>query len=61
MKKSNLTIPYDQEKLKALRMYMKQKGLSLEEVLQQELDGLYQKHVPATVRFFLENRDGEEA
>ena len=60
MKKSNLTIEYDPEKLKALKLYTTQKGLSLEELVKQELDGLYQKHVPNTVRFFLENRDGEE-
>ncbi len=61
MKKATVNIPFEGEKLKALRMYMKQKNLSVETVLGQELEGLYQKHVPSNVRFFLENREGEHA
>ena len=44
---------FDSDKMRALKMYMEQKGVSLEEELVQAAEGLYQKHVPASVKAFI--------
>ena len=54
MKKATVTVSFDAEKLKAVTLYMKQKDLSVEAELAEELELLFQKHVPANVRSFLE-------
>ncbi len=53
MKKVNVTISYDEEKLKALRWYMEQKGISLEDELSKSVDTLFVKNVPASVRSYI--------
>lgn len=53
MKKVNVTISYDEEKLKALRWYMEQKGISLEDELSKAVDTLFVKNVPASVRSYI--------
>ena len=47
MKKTNVTISFDEEKLTALRLYMEQKDLQLEDELTRAMEGFYGKHVPA--------------
>ena len=59
MKKTNITISFDEEKLTALRLYMEQKNLQLEDELTKAMEGFYGKHVPAGVREFIEMRSGE--
>ena len=54
MKKINITIEYDEEKLSALKMYLEQKGQTVEGELQKSLEGLYSKNVPAGVREYLQ-------
>ncbi len=54
MKKATVTVSFDAEKLKAVTLYMKQKDLSVEAELVEELELLFQKHVPANVRSYLE-------
>ena len=44
---------FDSDKMRALKMYTEQKGVSLEEELVQAAEGLYQKHVPASVKAFI--------
>ena len=44
----------EEEKLLALRMYAEQKGISIEEILSCEAEGLYQKYVPGSVKAFLD-------
>ena len=61
MKKTNVTISFDEEKLTALRLYMDQKDLQLEDELTKAMEGFYGKHVPAGVREFIEMRSGEPA
>ena len=61
MKKTNVTISFDEEKLTALRLYMEQKDLQLEDELTKAMEGFYGKHVPANVREFIEMRSGEPA
>lgn len=61
MKKTNVTISFDEEKLTALRLYMEQKDLQLEDELTKAMEGFYGKHVPSNVREFIEMRSGEPA
>ena len=60
MKKATVTIPYDEEKLAAARLYMEQKDLSFEEEMEKAADALYSKHVPAGVREFIELNTGNK-
>lgn len=58
MKKTSISVSYDEEKLSALRLYLEQKGIQIEEELTKSLDALYAKNVPAGVREFLNLRSG---
>jgi len=60
MKKSTLQISFDSEKLGALKQYMSKKEASLETELDDVMQKLYEKYVPATVREYIESRDSEE-
>ncbi len=53
MKKINLTVSYEEEKLKALRWYLEQKESRLEDELIKAVDTLFQKNVPANVRSYI--------
>lgn len=53
MKKINLTVSYEEEKVKALRWYLEQKGTKLEEELVKAVDTLFNKSVPANVRNYI--------
>ncbi len=54
MKNANITIGYDEEKLKALKRYLLRKDLSLEEELKKTTEKLYARHVPAAVQDYIE-------
>ena len=54
MKKSSITISFDEERLSALKMYMEQKNVKLEDELEKALENLYTKNVPAGVRGFID-------
>lgn len=58
MKKVNITISYDEEKLNALRLYLEQKGQTVENELATAADNLYSKAVPSGVREFIDLRAG---
>lgn len=60
MRKDSITIPYDEEKLAALRLYLEQKGQSVEQEMVSAADALYAKAVPSNVREFLDLRSGME-
>ena len=60
MKKDSITIPYDEEKLAALRLYLEQKGQSVGQEMSSAVDALYAKAVPGNVREFLDLRSGME-
>lgn len=47
---------FDTEKMRALKMYTEQKGVSIESELAQAAEGLYQKHVPGNVKAFIESK-----
>ena len=61
MKKDQINIAYDSEKLSALKMYLGQKNTTVEKELQKALDALYGKTVPAGVREFIALRTGAES
>lgn len=58
MKKTTITVSYDEEKYKALKMYLERKDMTIDEELIKALDVLYNKTVPADVRRFLEMMSG---
>ena len=53
MKKETVTFTYDAEKLAALKMYMAQKNIRLEDELEKTAEGLYNKTVPSNVRDYI--------
>lgn len=58
MKKTTITVTFDEEKLSALKMYLEQKNQTVEAELENSLSALYNKTVPAGVREFLDLRSG---
>ena len=54
MKKTSISIMYDDEKLSAIRLYMSQRDLDFKEELEKSVDSLYAKYVPANVREFID-------
>lgn len=52
--KKNITVSYDEEKLSALKMYLEQKGQTVEGELEKSLEVLYTKNVPSGVREYLQ-------
>ena len=58
MKKTTITLSYDEEKLNALKLYIEQKSTQVEDELVTALDTLYQKHVPSGVREYIDMRSG---
>ncbi len=56
MKNITFTIPYDEEKISALKMFLEKKSLKLEDELKATVDRLYEKQVPATVREYITDK-----
>ena len=54
MKKTNINIMYDEEKLSAIKLYMSQREMDLKSELEKSVDALYSKYVPANVREFID-------
>ncbi len=54
MKKTSVSIMYDDEKLNAVRLYMTQRDLDFKEELEKSVDSLYAKYVPSNVREFID-------
>ena len=59
MKKSSISIMYDDEKLSAIRLYMSQRDLDFKEELEKSVDTLYAKYVPANVRKFIDMKGSQ--
>lgn len=53
MKKTSVSIMYDDEKLNAIKLYMSQRDLDFKEELEKSVDSLYAKYVPANVESLL--------
>lgn len=58
MKKVSISISYDEDRLSALKLYLGNKKLNIEDELAKALDTLYSKTVPAGVREFIELKNG---
>ena len=56
MRKVNVSVLYDEEKLSAIKLYMKQKDMDVKTELEKAVDILYQKYVPSNVRDFIDMR-----
>ena len=54
MKKTSVSIMYDDEKLSAIKLYMSQRDLDFKVELEKSVDALYAKYVPANVREFID-------
>lgn len=60
MKKANITVSFEQEKLKALQFYAGKKDISLTAELDDSLQKLYEKYVPAQTREYIESTAEDE-
>ena len=58
MKKTTITVTFDEEKLSALKMYLEQKNQTVEGELENSLSVLYNKTVPAGVLELLDLLSG---
>lgn len=58
MKKTSITITWEEDKLSALRLYMAEKDIQVEDALTKALESLYAKAVPQPVQRYLELRSG---
>ena len=57
MKQINISVSFDDEKLRALNKYLKKKDLTAEDELAAALLHLYEKQVPAAVREYIDEDD----
>lgn len=53
MKTVNVSVEFDEYKIKALKIYLEKKDTTVEEQMKKALEYLYEKNVPAGVRDFL--------
>lgn len=60
MKKETVTIQIEAEKLRAVKRYMEKKDADLEQELGDQIQRLYEKFVPASVREYIDE-GGEDA
>ena len=49
----NIQITYDEERLAALKIFLEEKGKTLDAEIASMLDALYERTVPQKVQFFL--------
>lgn len=54
MKKASITIQMDAEKLRAVTRYMEKKDADITQELEDQLQRLYEKFVPASVREYID-------
>ena len=54
MKKDNITLKMESQKLSATKRYKEKKDVSIEQELGEALQKLYEKHVPAAVREYID-------
>lgn len=58
IKKVPVNFSFDEEKLNALKIYLVQKGVPLEDELEKATEVVYAKYVPQNVREFIEMKSG---
>ena len=60
MEQETLQVSFDAAKLDALRFYMDERGSTPEAELQNHVEQLYDKHVPAATRRYLDRHDAPQ-
>ena len=53
----NVQVAYDEEKLDALKVFLDEKGKTLDGELTSMMDALYERTVPQKVQFFIEKKN----
>lgn len=61
MKQDTITVSFDAEKLRAVKIYMNRKGAVLESELAEQLNKLYERYVPVNVRDYIGEAESGEA
>lgn len=59
MKNTSIEFSFDEAKLEAINIYLKEKNSKLSEELDHFMDSLYKKHVPQAVREFIDKKESE--
>lgn len=59
MKNTSIEFSFDDAKLEAINIYLKEKNSKLREELDHFMDSLYKKHVPQVVREFIDKKESE--
>lgn len=54
MKKESITLQFEAEKLRAVKRYMEKKDADITQELEDQLQRLYEKFVPANVREYID-------
>jgi len=60
MKKTTVQFSFDDEKLQAISLYMKQKEADLDGEMDDFLEKIYKQYVPANVRQFIDLKNEEK-
>lgn len=61
MKKDTITVSMDAEKLRATKRYMEKKDANIESELCDQIQKLYEKYVPLSVREYIESVEEDAA
>ena len=59
MKNTSIEFSFDDAKLEAINIYLKEKNSKLSEELDHFMDSLYKKHVPQAVREFIDKKESD--
>lgn len=59
-KKITLKIDYSEEKLKALRVSLKEKNKDLDKEIVDHIESLYQRNVPKMLKIYVEDGESSE-
>lgn len=60
MKRTTISIQYDDEKLSSLKFFAAQKGVDIDTELPALVDKLYARYVPVKIRDYLLEKTGED-
>lgn len=61
MKKDTISVSLEAEKLRAIKKYMEKKEINVQDELAEQLQKLYEKHVPVNVREYIDEKNEEES
>ena len=61
MKKDTISVSLEAEKLRAIKKYMEKKEIDIQDELAEQLQKLYEKHVPVNVREYIDEKNEEES